>query len=249
MVSLRLEKLSAAYGQTTILENVSTDTLMGGQLVALLGPNAAGKSTLFRRILGHLKGAGTVHLEGHSKDRPICHMPQDTGVSAALSVYEAVLLSRMQGRSLRVADEDLAQVENTLQYIGISALAQRNIADLSGGQRQLVSAAQAIVQEPEILLLDEPTSALDLHRQIDLLRILRNLADEHKILIILAMHDLGHALRFTDQAIVLNKGTVAAAGLTNEILKPQLLRDVYQVEARIEPCQRGRLQIIIDDVA
>lgn len=249
MVSLRLENVSAGYGTTRILEGITTPTLSGGEIVALLGPNAAGKSTLFRRILGHIKGEGQVRIEGQRSERPICHMPQDSGSAAALSVYEAVLLARMQGRGLKVAEDDLTAVEDTLRYLGIETLGARAISDLSGGQRQLVSAAQAIVQEPEILLLDEPTSALDLHRQLGLLRILRRLAEDRQMLIIVAMHDLGQALRYTDIALVLDKGTLAASGATGDVLTADLLREIYRVEARIETCARGRRHILIDDVA
>ncbi|MGP5149486.1 ATP-binding cassette domain-containing protein [Vreelandella alkaliphila] len=121
------------------------------------------------------------------------------------------------------------------------------MGDLSGGQRQLVSAAQALVQEPEILMLDEPTSALDLNRQINLLSVLRRLADERNMLILVALHDLGHALRFTDAAMVLEHGRLIACGPTEEVISPELLRQVYKVTARIEPCSKGRPQLIVEE--
>ncbi|PXX94841.1 ABC transporter ATP-binding protein [Halomonas sp. LBP4] len=246
MVTLQLDHLSAGYGRRQILAEITTPPLEGGQVVALLGPNAAGKSTLFRRILGLLKGEGEVRITGTRAERPVAYMPQDTGAKAVLTVYESVLLARMQGRGLKVQAEDLAQVDRALEELGIAALGERDIGDLSGGQRQLVSAAQALVQEPEILMLDEPTSALDLNRQIALLTVLRRLARERKMLILVALHDLGHALRFTDQAMVLEQGRLIACGPTARVVTPELLRRVYRVEARIEPCSKGRPQLIVE---
>ncbi|WP_108446053.1 ABC transporter ATP-binding protein [Halomonas denitrificans] len=246
MVTLTLDQLSARYGRRRILAEITTPAFAGGQVVALLGPNAAGKSTLFRRILGLLDGEGEARISGATTERPVAYMPQDTGANAVLTVFESVLLARMQGRSLRVRAEDLSEVERALKDLGIAELGARDIGDLSGGQRQLVGAAQALVQAPEILLLDEPTSALDLHRQISLLSILRRLAREREMLVIAALHDLGHALRFTDQAMVLESGRLVACGPTEQVVTPELLRRVYRVDARIEPCSKGRPQLIVE---
>ncbi|MEL7894805.1 ABC transporter ATP-binding protein [Vreelandella neptunia] len=246
MVTLQLNRVSARYGRRAILEDITTPCFHGGQVVALLGPNAAGKSTLFRRILGLLKGEGEVIISGTNAERPVGYMPQDTGAKAVLTVYESVLLARMQGRGLKVQPEDLAQVDRALEELSITPLGERDIGDLSGGQRQLVSAAQALVQEPEILMLDEPTSALDLNRQISLLAVLRRLADERQMLILVALHDLGHALRFADAAMMLENGRLIACGPTAEVITPELLRQVYQVAARIEPCSKGQPQLIVE---
>ncbi|MDN6322575.1 MAG: ABC transporter ATP-binding protein [Halomonas sp.] len=246
MVTLQLNRVSARYGRRPILKEITTPCFQGGQVVALLGPNAAGKSTLFRRVLGLLKGEGEVIISGTSAERPVGYMPQDTGAKAVLTVYESVLLARMQGRGLKVQPEDLAQVDRALGELAITTLGERDIGDLSGGQRQLVSAAQALAQEPEILMLDEPTSALDLNRQISLLTVLRRLADERQMLILVALHDLGHALRFADAAMLLENGRLIACGPTAEVITPTLLRQVYQVAARIEPCSKGQPQLIVE---
>ncbi|WP_299261927.1 ABC transporter ATP-binding protein [uncultured Kushneria sp.] len=246
MVSLTLEQVTAHYGKREVLSSITTPTLSGGQVVALLGPNAAGKSTLFRRILGLLTGGGQVRIAGTNAERPVAYMPQETRIDAVLSVYESVLLARMQGRRLKVQPEDLAQVDAALDELNLQPLAQRDIGDLSGGQRQLVSAAQALVQSPDILLLDEPTSALDLHRQIGLLSVLRRLAEQRQMLIIVALHDLGHALRFADQAIVLAGGALKACGPTRAVVTAELLREVYQVEGRIETCSRGSPMLVVE---
>lgn len=246
MVSLTLEAVGARYAGKPVLSGVTTPPLQGGQLVALVGPNGAGKSTLFRRIFGILSGEGRVHVAGASRPRPIAYMPQDDGARPVLTVYEAILLARMQGRRLRVTGEDHGEVERVILELGLGHLRARHMNALSGGQRQMIGVAQALVQAPEILLMDEPTSALDLSRQIDLMSLVRGLAREQGLLVMIALHDLGHALRFADQALVLADGSLIACGPTRDVIRPELLRTVFDVDARIEDCSRGSPHLIVD---
>ncbi|AWI82893.1 ferrichrome ABC transporter [Alloyangia pacifica] len=246
MVGLELRDLGASYGGREVLSGITTPKLTGGQVVSLLGPNGAGKSTLFRRIFGILKGAGEVRIEGASSPRPIAYMPQDDGGRPALSVYEAVLLARMQGRRLQVSGEDHAEVDRVIALLDMGRLRGRPVGDLSGGQRQIVGVAQALVQRPQIVLMDEPTSALDLSRQIGLQTLMRSLAREQGLLVMIAQHDLGHALRFTDACLVIAEGGLAACGPTGEVITPALLRDIFEVEARVERCSKGIPQLMVD---
>lgn len=163
MVALALQDVGAKYGRTTVLSNVTMDMLEAGSVTAVIGPNAAGKSTLFKRIAGLIKGPGVVTLsQTEQGPRTICYMPQDTGANAVLTVYESILLSAKQGSSWKVHDDELAEIDAILKALNIHDLAFRGLGELSGGQRRLVSLAQALVRKPEVLLMDEPTSALDL---------------------------------------------------------------------------------------
>ncbi|MFC6673377.1 ABC transporter ATP-binding protein [Marinobacterium aestuariivivens] len=246
MVTLRLDGIGAGYGASRILSDITTPTFEAGEVVAVIGPNGAGKSTLFKRIAGLLPGPGAVWLQGAASALAICYMPQDTACNTALSVFEAVMLARKQGSSLRVSERDLVTVDETLAVLGIAALSARSVGDLSGGQRQLVGIAQALVRAPEILLMDEPTSALDLHRQVEVLSLVRRLAKERNMIILIALHDLNQVLRFSDQAMVIAEGGLHACGAVEHIVTPSLLKSVYQVEARIEACSRGQRHVIVD---
>ena len=145
MVSLTLDNLGASYGRTRILDGISTGKLEGGCLTAVVGPNAAGKSTLFKRIAGLIKGDGSVTLEGTKRGRDgICYMPQDTGANAVLTVYESIVLASRQGAGWRVGEGELAEIDRLLESLNIANLAFRNLGELSGGQRQLVAIAQAL---------------------------------------------------------------------------------------------------------
>jgi iron complex transport system ATP-binding protein len=250
MVTLQLDNLGARYGQREIIRGVSTARFFGGQVVAVVGPNAAGKSTLFKRMAGLIDGPGRVILQ-ESKKGPtgISYMPQGLNASARLTVYESVLLARKQlTPGWVVHDDELKLVDDILAALGITALSFRNLGELSGGQQQLVSIAQTLVREPEILLMDEPTSALDMHRQVQVLNFMRSLARKREVIVFIAIHDLNQALRFADQVLVIAEGTSQGSGPSDEVITEQMLRDVYKVEARIEQCSRGLQHILIDDI-
>ena len=250
MVTLKLEGVGALYGRRLAVANVTTPKLRAGEIVAVIGPNAAGKSTLFRRIAGLLQGPGTVSLEGSRKGRSaISYMPQDTGANAVLSVYESILLARKQGQGWSVEDDDLAVIDRIMAALNITDLGFRDLGALSGGQRQLVSIAQTLAREPDVLLMDEPTSALDLHRQVEVLSFMRMQAQHHKMLVLIAIHDLNQALRFADKALVIAGGRMHACGGSTEVITPEMLREVYKVEARIERCSQNLDHVIVDGTA
>ncbi|MBC3302974.1 ABC transporter ATP-binding protein [Pseudomonas sp. SWRI18] len=251
MVKLQLDNLGARYGQREIIRGVSTTMFFGGQVVAVVGPNAAGKSTLFKRMAGLIDGPGQVILQDSKKGPTgISYMPQGLNANARLTVYESVLLARKQlAPSWSVHDNELKLVDEILEALGITDLSLRNLGELSGGQQQLVSIAQTLVREPEILLMDEPTSALDMHRQVQVLNFMRTLARQREVIVFIAIHDLNQALRFADQVLVIADGTTQGSGLSGEVITEQMLRNVYKVQARIEQCSRGQRHILIDDVS
>lgn len=249
MVKLRLEGVGARYGRHLALSQVSTPTFRGGEVISVIGPNAAGKSTLFKRMAGLIGGPGRVVLEdSHRGSDGICYMPQETATSAVLTVYESILLARKQNSSWMVHREDLVLVDNVLASLDIGDLAFRNLGELSVGQRQLAALAQTLAREPEILLMDEPTSALDLHRQFQILSFVRDLARQRGLLVLVALHDLNQAMRFADKALVIADGTAHGSGPCSEVITVDMLRDVYKVAGRIERCSLGTDHVIVDGV-
>lgn len=250
MVGLSLDKLGARYGGEMVVAEVTTELLQGGGLTAVIGPNAAGKSTLFKRIAGLLKGPGTVTISDSVKGKDaICYMPQDTGANAVLTVYESILLASRHDASWSVRDGDLQMIDRILHDLNIMPLAFRNLGELSGGQRQMVAIAQALVRKPEILLMDEPTSALDMHRQLEVLQFMKRLAARDGMAVLIAIHDLNHALRYCENTMVIESGRLIASGPSKDVITADMLRTVYRVDARIEYCSRGLPFVIVDEAA
>ncbi len=248
MVTLALDQIGAGYGRQMILRGVTTPPIEGGALTALVGANAAGKSTLFRRIAGQLKGPGTVHFGGIDRTE-LRYMPQDTAMSAALTVFETIILALKQGGGWRLSAAELAQVEGVLARFDLSHLADRQLPELSGGQRQAVSIAQTLVTRPRIVLMDEPTSALDLYRQVEVLNALATYAEETGAVMLLALHDINQVMRSCRSVIALAGGQVLATGPTLDVLGPEMIRSLYGISCRVERCSRGCPMMIVDGVA
>lgn len=242
-MSVRVEGLSFRYGSTPVLEDVLLAECRPGELLGLVGPNAAGKSTLLRCVAGLLRGTGRIWLDGEvvttseqwrTLRRAVTYLPQEYASTAAITVFEAVLVARQQTASWVVGDDDVAAVASILDDLRLEPIALRYLSELSGGQRQLVAVAQALAREPRVLLLDEPTSSLDLQRQLELLQLVRSLAEVRSMTVLIALHDLNLAARFVDRLVVLHQGRSFVDGPPCEVLTEMMLRHVYGVEARVE---------------
>jgi len=249
MVALQLQSVGAYHGRRLFVEDVTTPVMKAGEVVAVIGPNAAGKSTLFKRITGLLKGPGNIVIDGAKTKNAITYMPQDTSANAVLTVYESILLARKQGQSWAVGDRDLIFIDEIMKALNISSIAFRDLGALSGGQRQLVSIAQALSREPEIILMDEPTSALDLHRQVEVLDFMQRQARSKGMIVMIAIHDINQALRFADKVLVIANGRMRACGNPRDVVTVDMLRDVYKVHARIEKCSMDHDHVIVDGTA
>lgn len=247
-MSLRIDDLHFAYPRKPVLRGIDTGELPAGRLTALLGPNAAGKSTLFRCVAGLLQpqagrvslGADALHAMSRAERiRSVCYMPQAFASSAALSVFEVVLLARKHLQDWRVNDADTDAVESLLRRFGIEHLADRFIGELSGGQQQLVSICQAMVRPARLFLLDEPTSALDLRNQLEVMRTLQALTEERDAVTVAAMHDLNLAARHAGHLLLMRDGEVLASGPTEEILASPVLTEVYSVNIELTRASDG----------
>ena len=212
-----------------------------GKLTAVIGTNGAGKSTLLKTIIGILSGKGDIRINGklaetYSSEElssTVSYLSQDNDCKINLTVFEIVMLGRMGSLSFRVKEEDIRATEEVLQRLNLQEFASRSIMALSGGQRQLVFIAQALVREPTVLLFDEPTSALDLHKQFKLLTLLKRLTRENQFTTLVTLHHLDLAAKFADEIIVLQKGEVYAQGEPREIFTESMMEEVYRVKTKI----------------
>lgn len=252
---LTVAGLHAGYGRTEVLRGVDVGPLQPGEVSMLVGPNAAGKSTLLRALAGLVQARGSVRLDGDEliglsagrRAERVAFMPQTLPGRVDLSVLEGVLSALMVAPgTVQRTDEARDRAFLVLGRLGIDALALQPLGKLSGGQRQLVSLAQVIVREPHLILLDEPTSALDLRFQVVVMRMLRELASEGRV-VVAVLHDLNLAARWADRVVLLHDGLVEASAAPEEALTEERLRRVYGVRSRVERCSQGTLQVIVDD--
>jgi iron complex transport system ATP-binding protein len=239
---IRIQELSFAYDSVPTLEGITLE-ISRGELLALVGPNGSGKSTLLKLISGVLRPKwGAVYLDLQPIDRlspkeiarRLAALEQERSVGFEFTVRELVEWGRHphRGRLERWRGCDERAVRRALQLMGLEELEERLVSELSGGERQRVFLTMALAQEPQILLLDEPTAHLDLKYQLEIIELVRALAEEG-LTVIVAMHDLNWAARYADRAAVLSKGHLVACGPPAEIFTPELIREVWGVEVEI----------------
>jgi iron complex transport system ATP-binding protein len=249
-VKIRLDNIRFSYNKgNSVLKGVSFE-VDPGRCTALIGPNASGKSTLLKCLIGILKPDGNIYLDEakHTEFKrgeivkQIGFLPQDNGSRALITVYEMVLLGRLQSLTWKVSPRDHQLTERVMNEIGIAHLAARYLNELSGGQRQLVSFAQTLTREPSVLLLDEPTNSLDLQHEFELMETVKTIAQKKGITTLITLHDLNLAARFADRLVVLKDGKIIANGRPEDVLTEGLIETVYGVNAKILK-QDGFIQV------
>ena len=234
---LSAEGLSAGYGKTVVVSGISFE-LRAGEILTLIGKNGAGKSTLLRTCAAQLPAAeGTVYLDG----RDIAAMSgSETAKRLAVLLTERLIAERMTcgdvvatgrypytGRLGILSDEDTAQVKEAMELTGTAELYGRDFRQISDGQRQCVMIARAIAQQPKVMLLDEPTSFLDIGNKLKLLTLLRRLVRERGIAVMMSLHELELAQRFSDRVMCI--GDEIFGGTPEEVFTDGRIEQLYGV--------------------
>ncbi len=248
---LRIDNLNFSYGREPILNDISFQA-EEGCITSVIGPNGAGKTTMLLCVSRLMPFVGKISLNEMSLDSLqrekftslLSYLSQDTSCSAELNVYEVILLGLVNKLSFRVAAEDHKKVESVMGLLGITEFANRQITELSGGQRQLVFIAQTLVKEPKILILDEPTSALDLNRQFKLMNLIKRITTERNLITLVTLHHLDIAAKYSGRVITLDKGRVYCAGPPEETFTEEMFRCVFGIETEIYRDSKGNLHVI-----
>ncbi|WP_103532233.1 ABC transporter ATP-binding protein [Streptomyces sp. SM11] len=248
--------MTIAYDRTDVVHGADL-RLPRGRVTALIGPNGSGKSTLLRAVARlHKARTGTVTVTAQAQARAedagpvdalalsrsdfarrVTLLAQSRTAPAGLSVRDVVGFGRHPYRGrVRGNDPDGARmIEHALTVTNLAGFADRGVESLSGGQLQRVWFASCLAQDTDVLLLDEPTTYLDLRYQVEILDLVRDLADNHGVTVGVVLHDLDQAAAVADQVVLLSSGRIVAAGTPAEVYAPERLSDAYGIRIDVEP--------------
>lgn len=241
--AFEFEHVSAGYNRTTVLRDMHF-AVAEGEMVALLGPNGAGKSTLLRVLTGlHQPSAGKVRIFGQDvcrlqaldRSRLIAVVPQELKTPMAYTVEELVLMGRAALLNPWQAPTaaDRLVVERAMVYTDVSDLRDRPLEALSGGEKQRAVIAMALAQEPRVIVMDEPTTHLDLNHSLEIMQIIERLNRNQRVTVLMTSHDLNLAAEFCQRLILMDHGALIADGAPSEVLREDVLRDVYHCDIRV----------------
>jgi iron complex transport system ATP-binding protein len=257
MAALHLTGISAGYGSRLILHDVSL-RVEGGEVLALVGPNGAGKSTLIRVISGvvparageaRLDGLDLLRLSPAKRARRVAVVPQMIHLPEAFTVGEIVLMGRTPHLPLWAGESrrDCEIAWRAMCRAHVEELSDRRTDELSGGEQQRVVLARALAQEPQVLLLDEPTAHLDLKFQVGVLELVRSIASESNLAVLMTLHDLNLASLYADRVAVLQTGQIVADGLASEVFTSDLLSRVYGVHVTVGTHPLTDMPVVLPD--
>jgi iron complex transport system ATP-binding protein len=243
MAHLRLTNLAAGYQNGLVLRAVNLE-VAAGEVMALVGPNGAGKSTLLRVLSGvlparggqaELDGADLLRLPPAQRARRVAVVPQMIHLPESFTVSEIVLMGRTPYLPLWGGEtqHDCEVTWAAMRRTQVDHLADRLVGELSGGEQQRVVLARALTQEPNVLLLDEPTSHLDLKHQVTVLELVRALARDEQLAVLVTLHDLNQAALYADRVALMQRGEIVAHGQAAEVFTAERLSQVYDVKIAV----------------
>ena len=237
------DKLSAGYNGVPVFYNIDLE-IPDGKITTLIGSNGSGKSTILKtmsRLISPI--GGTVCLEGQSIHgmptrlvaQKLALLPQGAQTPMGITVSDLVEYGRFpyRGKLAGLTAKDQDVIRWALRSTGMTELAHREMDRLSGGQRQRGWIAMALAQKTGTLFLDEPTTYLDISHQLEILQLLRKLNLEQNVTIVMVLHDLNHAIMFSDYLVAIKDGKMHCSGAPEEVITPHTLREVFDVEAEV----------------
>ncbi len=248
---IEIKDVTKRYDGTTVLDSVSL-TIEPGGVTSIIGPNGAGKSTLLS-VISRLAPAdgGTVTVDGldvastpgEVLARRLAVLRQDNHMPVRLTVRELVAFGRFPHSGGRLTAEDLELVEEAIAYFELGDLAERHLDQLSGGQRQRAYVAMVLCQNTDYVLLDEPLNNLDMRHSVQMMRRLRRMADDYGKTVVLVVHDINFASCHSDTIVAMKNGAVAARGRTADMMTPEVLNPVYDLDIDVHELGGDRIGV------
>lgn len=247
---LEVKDLSFSYGKNRVLHAIDFQ-VQKGTLVTILGANGSGKTTLLKclnRIYVPHRGEVSINNSPlkHMRQREIaCRIsmvPQETNCPFSYEVLDMILMGTSPHLSIgRMPEErDYKKANEVMEFLGIPHLASQTFYQLSGGEKQLVLIARALLQDTDYLIMDEPTSHLDFKNQFKIMHELRRMADSGRG-VLTALHDPNLAISFSDRIIILSEGSILACGQTNDVITEENLYSAYRMHLRVTEDKEGKM--------
>lgn len=244
-------EVTKRYGDAVVVDNV-TLRLPAGGITSIIGPNGAGKSSLLSvisrllpassgRVL--IDGLDVATTPGDVLARRLSILRQDNHLPARLTVRDLVTFGRYPHSKGRPTVEDRAHVERAIGYLALEPLAERFLDELSGGQRQRAFVAMVLCQDTDYVLLDEPLNNLDMKHAVSMMRQLRRAAQDLRKAIVLVLHDLNFASCYSDRIVAMRDGRVMLQGPPAEIMRPEVIRAIYDLDATIHDIGGDRIAV------
>ena len=242
-MGIGVKNLQIAYGDKVVVKNANIQ-IYDGEIVTIIGPNGSGKSTLIKAMSRCLKAkSGEILLDGMNINkiptkvisRRIAILPQVKNISGDISVETLVSYGRYPHLNFgqRLQKHDYLAIDWAIEKTGLKKILSETVVTLSGGVRQRACFAMALAQKPEILILDEPTTFLDISYQLEVLELVKELNESLGITVVMVLHDLNQAARYSDKIYVLNEGQIFKYGQPRHIMNPQLLQEIFRIEAHV----------------
>lgn len=248
------EGVSKSYGGTLVVDNVSI-TLPQKGITSIIGPNGAGKSTMLS-IISRLLGmdSGTVTVDGMDVTKTpsdalakrLSILRQDNHMSARLTVHDLVSFGRYPYSKGRLTIDDKDHIERSLDYLNLTELSGRFLDELSGGQRQRAFVAMVLCQDTDYVLLDEPLNNLDMKHAMSMMKLMQKACRELGKTVVLVLHDINFASWYSDYIIAMREGKVRRHGTTSEIITPEALKDIYDMDINVHEIGGHRVSLFYD---
>ncbi|KIL50989.1 iron ABC transporter ATP-binding protein [Jeotgalibacillus campisalis] len=237
------------FGKKKVVEDVSIE-IQRGKITSLIGPNGAGKSTLLSMVSRLLTADGgeitideldVAKCRGNDLAKKVSILKQANHVTLKLTVRELVSFGRFPYSQGKLTKEDHQFIDKAIEYMEMTEMQDSYLNELSGGQKQRAYLAMVIAQDTEYILLDEPLNNLDMKHAVQMMKVLRKLVDELGKTVAIVIHDINFASCYSDYIIAMKDGKVAKEGSVQEIIRPCVLKEIYDLDMKIEDVNNNKI--------